>query len=89
MPYGLEVPCKLIFEGNVGDISILLANRKEDDKKAKGPVSTTAEEVQAIDADKKGNDLESDQQVAKRKKAEAGGPTPTKSCVRFRIPWLI
>ena len=34
-------------------------------------MSTTAEEAQAIDADKKGNDLESDQPVAKRRKAEA------------------
>ena len=71
---GLEVPCKLIFEGNGGDIrkvSILLVNCKEDDKKAKGPMSTTAEEAQAINADKKGNDLESDQLVAKRRKAEA------------------
>ena len=72
--HDLEVPCKLMFEGNGGDISkvsILLANCKEDDKKAKGSVSTTAEEAQAIDADKKGNDLESDQPVAKRRKAEA------------------
>ena len=63
-----------MFEGNGGDISkvlILLANCKEDDKKTKGPVSTTAEEAQPIDADKKGNDLESDQLVAKRRKAEA------------------
>ena len=72
--HDLEVPCKLMFEGNGGDISkvsILLANCKEDDKKAKGSVSTTAEEAQAIDADKKGNNLESDQPVAKRRKAEA------------------
>ena len=63
-----------MFEGNGGDISkvlILLANCKEDGKKTKGPVSTTAEESQAIDADKKGNNLESDQPVAKRRKAEA------------------
>ena len=63
---GLEVPCKLIFEGNGGDIRkvlILLANCKEDDKKTKGPVSTTAEEGQ-------GNDLESDQPVAKQRKGE-------------------
>ena len=69
---GLEVPYKLIFEGNGGDISkvsILLANCKEDDKKTKGRVSTTAEEGQAIDADR-GNDLESDQPVAKRRKEQ-------------------
>ena len=70
---GLEVPCKLIFEGNGGDrssVSILLANCKEDDKKIKGPVSTTAEETKAIDADR-GKDLESDQLVAKKRKAKA------------------
>ena len=47
-----------------------MANCKEDDKNTKGHVSTTAEEAQAIDADG-GNDLESDQLVAKQRKAEA------------------
>ena len=65
-------PCKLISERNGGDISkvsIFLADCKEDDKKTKGPVSTTAEEAQTIDD--RGNDLKSDQPAAKWRKVEA------------------
>ena len=55
-------------------VSILLANCKEDDEKTKGLMSTTAEETKAIDADRE-NDLESDQPVAKKRKADSEAQT--------------
>jgi len=56
--------------GNISKVSALLDNFKDNDKKTKSPVSTTAKETQAIDADK-GGDLENDQLMNKWEKIEA------------------